>query len=209
MNNSIMRLLATTALVSLAGLGHAERTAPGLHVVLQGGLTFGGDTVATAVFDNDDKVDIKAGELLQLGAGVLWQSGPAPLAVLATANYQISGTTAENGKAQFTRIPYELIAYYTGLDKWRFGVGFRHVTAPEVSYKVNGGEDNIEFKDARGRLVEIGYQLTPNVWLNLRGVAEKYQPETYRLANGNIAVSADFNKRYDGQHIGIYLLGEF
>lgn len=202
----ILRLLATLALAP--AICHGERTQPGLHALLSGGLTFGGDTVATAVFENGNKVDIKAGQLVQVGGGILWQSAPAPLALLISANYQIDGTSAKNGKAQFTRVPYELIAYFTGFERLRIGAGARQVQSAKVVYKVNDGEDSLTFKDTTGALVEIGYQLTQNAWLNVRGVSEKYRPATYRNALGAI-VPGSVNKDYDGSHIGVNLQLEF
>lgn len=205
-NKHIYRLL--TALALVPALAHAEQTTPGLHGVLNGGLTFGGDTVATAVFDNGDKVDIKAGQLLQIGGGVLWQASPAPLAVMLTANYQIDGTVAKNGKAQFTRVPYEAIAYFTGFNRLRIGAGMRQVKSAKVVYKVNDGEDTLTFKDTTGTIVEIGYQLSQNAWLNVRGVSEEYEPATYRNALGNIVTNGK-DKKFDGSHIGVNLLVEF
>ena len=66
---------------------------PSVRPLAYAGLSFGGDTLATAKFDNDNKTDIKAGQLAQIGAGLIgshWQ----PAGCHAPANYQIDGTTA-------------------------------------------------------------------------------------------------------------------
>ena len=42
-------------------------TKPGLHFVLNGGLTYGGDTIYTAVFTNGDTSNIKGGSFVHLG----------------------------------------------------------------------------------------------------------------------------------------------
>ena len=197
-------LLLATACLSQADAPPRPSVRPFVHA----GLSFGGDTLATAKFDNDNKTDIKAGQLAQIGAGLIWQPPGSQLAVAATANYQIDGTTARHGKAQFTRIPYELIAYFTGIERLRIGIGARRVHSAEVVYHTEDGDDRMNFKHTTGRIVEVGYLIGHNIWINMRGVDESYELETYRNAMGNFVINAN-GKKYDAEQIGVNVSYEF
>lgn len=180
----------------------------GVHFVLTGGLTAGGDTVATADYTNGRSDILKGGGLVQLGGGILWQSATMPLATALTLNYHFDNASGSNGDIRFGRIPLEAIAYYTGVAKWRFGAGVRSVQSAKLVADVDNVKETVKFKDTTGVVVEAGYGITPNAWINVRYVSEKYRPSTFTAANGqtfNISNAAEV----DGSHIGVNFLYQF
>jgi hypothetical protein len=187
------RIGGALALLALLGLGTAQAqpatTVPGyakpqrsVFLVLYGGLTFGGDELAEAqvttlppyggAYTFTDTV--RAGGLFQFGAGVLWQPSDVPLAVQATVGYHADGISADNGDITFSRVPFEALAFYTGVPRWRFGGGARFVRNAELEYDF-GRRDVFRFKDTTGVVLEAGYEVAPRFWINLRYVDEDYE----------------------------------
>lgn len=199
-----IRAVAAMTLALAAGSAAAQG-GDGLHAFLGVGLTNGGDTLFTANYSNGDSEDINAGELIQFGIGVQWNATNSPLALAFSINYHGDTANAANGEADFKRYPLEAIAYYRTANSWRFGLGVRYVLSPTASFLIDGGTDEeLTFDDAVGAVAEIGYGFTPSVWLNLRGVSEKYQPETYRLNGTTFKVSNA--AKVDGSHVGLNLV---
>lgn len=198
-------LAMTLALAAGSAAAQGTDGSEGAHAFFSFGLTNGGDKLFTANYSNGDSEDINAGELFQFGAGVQWNASNSPLALAVSINYHGDTANATNGKAEFKRYPLEAIAYYRTSNSWRFGLGVRYVMSPTASFQIdNVSDEELTFDDAVGAVAEIGYGFTPSVWLNLRGVNEKYQPETYRL-NGT-TVNVGNAEKVDGSHVGINLV---
>lgn len=181
---------------------------PGFHFLIPLGITFGGDTLASAVTTSGDTKEIKGGELLQIGLGALYQFNDMPLALSLTVNYHFDSVTASNGDMKFKRYPVEVLAYYTGWQRVRTGFGIRMANSPEDSVTINGLTDKVTYENAKGTVLEVGFKLDQSSWINLRYVSEKYQPKTYTATNGAVFSLAGSNTE-DGSHLGIFLLGEF
>ncbi|MFA7398896.1 MAG: hypothetical protein WCZ98_00265 [Sideroxydans sp.] len=188
-----------------------QATKPGLHMLINVGMTYGGDTVATAVFTNGSSTDIKGGGLLQFGAGGLYQFEQQPIALMLSANYHFHSVSGANGSISFDRLPIEALAYYTGKERFRIGGGVRIVNSPEADSTAPGsGFDikNITYKNTTGLVAEIGYQLSSEGWLNFRFVSEKYQGETATAYNGATASLASVSPK-SGSHLGVNFTYEF
>ncbi len=168
-------------------------TPPGAHFILSGGLSYGGDTLTTAVYTNGDTQDIKAGSLVQLGMGGYWQMQDSPVAMQLTANYHIDGASGKNGSIKFTRYPIEGLVYYTGFERLHLGGGVRYVLSPSYNYDV-GSSYSVSFKDTVGLVGEIGYALTPLLWMNFRVVSEQYKTSS---------------ATYSGNHAGLIFTYRF
>ncbi|HEY8100894.1 MAG TPA: hypothetical protein VIF82_09070 [Burkholderiaceae bacterium] len=208
MHQAVQRYLAITVLSALAMPVQADQLSGGLHPVLNAGLTFGGDTIATTQYTNGTSEDIKAGGLIQLGGGVLWQATDLPLATQLTVNYHVDDTTASNGNATFDRVPIELAFFYTGVDKWRFGGGARFVQTPKYRSHIDGVSDKaLNFKNTTGALVEVGYGFTPHMWVNVRYVSERYKPTTF--TNNGVTTDVSGSPSYDGSHVGVNFMYAF
>jgi hypothetical protein len=182
-------------------------TKPGAHLVLIAGITFGGDTIATAKYTDGTSKNVTGGGLAQFGLGMSYQFENTPLALLLSANYHYHTAAASNGDITFSRVPVELLAYYTGVERCRFGAGVRVVNSPEATVTINGSSQKETFDNTTGAVAEFGYKMAPSTWLNLRYVSEKYQGNTYTSSGGTTSLKGTTPK--DGSHFGVMLGFEF
>ncbi len=184
------------------------RADSGMHFLFNIGVTFGGDAIFTAYTTTGESKEVKGGELGQLGIGGLYQFGSAPIALALTANYHTDRVTASNGDISFTRYPIEAMAYYTGVNKFRFGGGIRIVTSPKSSMTINSATQKKVFDNARGYIAELGYRMGSHSWINFRYVSEKYQGKTYTSTSG-VTSSMAGDPSVDGSHFGLFTMFEF
>lgn len=183
--------------VLAASAAQAQAPAPrDLRFAFDLGVTGGGDRLATAEFDDGSSESIRAGGLLQFGFGALWQPAHGPLALQATFNYHTDDVSAANGTLRFSRYPIEVLGYYTGVARFRFGAGPRFVFNPRLKVDVPGDNSKIVFEDTIGAVVEAGYQVAPYMWVNLRFTGETYK---IKSINGS-SVTAD--SEVSGNSIG-------
>lgn len=204
-----MRKILCAAVLGALSLTHvASAQERPLRFVVTGGLTFGGDTLITTNYTNGRSYDTKAGGLVQMGGGVLWQPSKLPLALQATINFHSDGTIARNGDSSFTRFPLELIGFYLPHQDWRIGAGVRYVMSPEAEAHQDGYADTkLEYKDTTGFVVEAGYQAFSNGWVSLRYVSEEYELESARYGNSSFNVSNV--RKADGSHVGVFFSYNF
>ncbi|HEX6591584.1 MAG TPA: hypothetical protein VF050_06265 [Moraxellaceae bacterium] len=134
-----------------------EDSARLLHLVATGGLSYGGDTVATIKYSNGDEEDLKAGGLIYFAGGLGLDIPNIPVTVQFTAGYQFNESTADNGEATFDRNTLEAQLFYRQ-GNHRFGVGAVQHNAPEFLGKIDGQPDvRVEFEDATGLSLEYDY----------------------------------------------------
>jgi hypothetical protein len=188
-----------------------QPTKPGFHVVINGGMTYGGDTVATANFTNGSSTDIKGGGLIQFGAGGLYQLENRPLVLMLSANYHFHSATGTNGNISFDRMPIEALAYYTGKERFRIGGGVRIVNSPVAESTISGSGfavKSVTYENTTGLVAEVGYQLSSQGWLNFRFVSEKYQGKIATAYNGATASLTNVAPK-SGSHMGMNFNYEF
>jgi len=204
-----MKVAAVVALALGALLGAANAraqmaSAPNeFQLALTAGLTGGGDKLATATFSDGTTQSIRAGGLVQLGIGFLWQPVAAPVALQTTFNYHVDSVSAANGDLRFSRYPIEVLGYYTGLGSWRFGGGARFVLSPSLKVDVPNDNTTVDFEDAVGAVVEAGYRFGPSVVVNLRYTAERYKLKSIDGASVSAADSVS------GESIGLNVVFSF
>jgi hypothetical protein len=199
-----LRLLALTGASFALALPATAADTPeqtGLHGLVTGGLTMGGETVLPMQYTNGKTAHLRGGNFIQLGLGAQWRMESVPLALAMTANYHVDQSAAADGFGEFIRYPLEAILYYVG-DDWRFGLGGRRVLLPEVRARNDTSHDDltIRFSDTNGVIAEIGYAATEHLWLNFRLVREEYRGQTAKL---NGAMYDARSLKYDGSHIGV------
>jgi hypothetical protein len=182
-------IFATVLSVALAGAALPAAAQPfgapaerNFYFGLMGGITGGGDKLAEVRYSNGDRESVRAGGLAHIAAGVVWQPVLAPLSVQATIGWHVDGITADNGDITFSRVPIEVLGYFTGVPNWRFGAGARFVRNAELEADVDGFVDTVTYKDATGLVLEAGYRIAPRGWLNLRYTDEQYEPERFNGA---------------------------
>ena len=185
----------------------SARADSGMHFLFNLGVTFGGDSIFTATTTTGEERSVKGGGLLQLGIGGLYQFKNTPMALALSANYHMDRVSASNGEMYFRRYPIEALAYYTGANSFRVGGGVRIVTSPESSATINSSTQKITFDNTIGYVAEMGVKTSPNSWINLRYVSEKYQGKTFTATNGT-TTSLDGGSPVDGSHFGLFIVFE-
>lgn len=208
MNKAVSRLSAAILSSLLAGPVLANGSSDGFHVALKAGLTSGGDKLFKLKYDDGDSKNIKAGGLFEVGAGALYNFPTRPISAQLTLNYHFDTAPADNGDAGFDRYPLEGIVYYTGVEDWRFGLGARLVMSPEADLSIDNGDDiEVDFKDATGLVLEIGYRIANEFWINLRAVQEDYEVKRFRANGVDLPLSDD--RDVGGEHVGFNFMVAF
>ena len=164
-----------------------------LRFVLGAGITFGGDKLATAYYDDGDEVDLRAGDTLALVAGVDYRIDQ-DFSLQGTVGYHVDRAGADNGDMRFERIPFELLGYYHVNDKLRVGGGLRYVTG--VRFRSSGAGDigDYKFKDTSSPVAEIEYLFSPRMGLKLRYVNDEFKEKGYggKVKGDHVGIFANF-----------------
>ena len=162
------------------------------------GLTFGGDELAYATFENGNTDKIRAGELLHIYGGLLFNIPNSPFSTRLAIGYHFDSISAENGNIEFTRKPLDIIPFYNLNKNNRIGVGLTYHLDPKLTSDIL---PDVMFDDTMGFLAEYGFGFADGkVWLALRYVNIDYDPTTID------GVSFQ-GKSMDGSHFGIYVQG--
>ena len=216
MRTYFFRPLAIVAVLAASATVHAQQVAPanrapaasGMQFVVNLALTGGGDTIEQVEFENGHTRNVHAGGLVQVGGGIYWQAADMPIATQLTLNYHMDNISASNGTKRFDRIPLEATVFYTGLPNWRFGGGVRAALSPKYKSEVDDETDySVKFKDTVGGIVEVGYAMQANLWLNLRYVAEKYEPSSVTYGGRSAPVVGA--EKVDGSHVSLGVSYQF
>jgi hypothetical protein len=179
----------------------------GFHAVERLGITIGGDVISRLTRSDGTYREISAGGLYQAGLGVLYQWDAIPFSAELTFNYHVNSDYNGNDNASFRRNPLEALVYFNGLGRFRIGGGMRHVYAARATSSLNGVNEKITFANTTGSIVEIGYQVVPYGWINLRYVKETYTIASLSTTSTTPPVSG--NTPYDGSHYGLFISYEY
>lgn len=183
-------LLGTALTLAAAFNAQAADAASPFKFLLGAGLTFGGDTLATAQFNDGSTEDIKGGGLVQLYGGIEYRLGDK-VSFQGTVGYHVDDTSAaSNGSVRFSRVPVDLLLYYHVNDKVRLGGGVQLVNGPEVKGSGVASNVHLEFENATGAVIEGEYLFTPHVGMKVRYVSEKFEIK-------------GTNTKADGNHLGV------
>ena len=188
------RLLAVAAATLVATSVHAQQR-PGADVrpFIGFGLTYGGDKLESFDFSNGTSTTVRAGNLVDLRAGVDFLVG-GPFSMQASLGYHADSANGSNGDYTFRRVPFEFLGYYSVTDTLRLGGGFRQSFDAQVdSGGVVGGLD-ANFDARLGFVLEGEWFVLPRLGIKFRAVSEKFEAKdgVYR------------GRSYDGSHAGVY-----
>jgi hypothetical protein len=183
------------------------RNQPGLHAVERIGITVGGDVITKLARPDGTIREISAGGLYQIGLGALYQWDAIPFSSALTLNYHYDSDYNGNNNASFRRVPLEALVYFNGLGNFRIGGGMRYIYSARATSTLNGVTEKITFENTHGSIVEVGYQVRPYGWINLRYVKEKYTVATYSTTGTAPGLSG--NAPYDGSHTGLFISYEY
>lgn len=158
---------------------------PAFDLVLDLGVAYGGDRVATLYFTDGETQTMRAGQGGTVAGGLrVRPSAASPLALRATAGVKFMTSAAENASIWLTRVPVEAaLTYSLTPDVW-VGAGYVHHAG--VRFRADDVAPDLRFEAGPGVLAEAGWR-----WLGLRYTAQTYTDETGARYNaGNVGVVA-------------------
>lgn len=159
------------------------------------GVTGGGDRVGTTLdrdyyYDRYDDRSIRAGQLLQVHAGVEWRVASA-VTMQATIGYHGDSADDWSGSIDFYRYPLELLAHYSFAPQWRAGGGLRYTLNPRLDGSGYYRDTDVKFKRSLGPVIEVEFLPLNWMGIKLRGVFERYEPR-------------DGGPKAKGDHVGLF-----
>lgn len=184
---------AQTAEAVVTPVTYQPAAAKPLRFVLGAGLTAGGDKIATAYYDDGGEIDLRAGEMFALQAGIDYRLSPE-FSMKATVGYHVDDASARNGDMRFQRIPFELLGYYHVNEKVRVGGGLRYVTGTEFRSSGAGDIGDYKFKNTTSAVAELEYMATPSIGVTLRYVNDEFEEKRYggKLKGDHVGAFANF-----------------
>ncbi|MBN1208811.1 MAG: hypothetical protein JXB05_28390 [Myxococcaceae bacterium] len=177
-----------------------------VHPTLLLGLGTGGETMAEFVYTDGSTKSIKAGGLLQAGAGLIIDFSGIPLQLQSTVSYHFDTLEASNGDASFSRWPVEALGFYK-IGDFRLGGGLQYVVAPKAHLALGGSEGSMLFNNNLGFVAEAGWVECRSLCygFNLRFVYQGYVANGVRVGGWTTPTTSE---RINGNHIaGNLLLG--
>lgn len=160
---------------------------------------FGGDELASGSYTNGNTFSIKAGNGFTVSGGV-------SVAVSSTTDVQVSvgyesaSTNASNGDISFTRLPIEVLGFYTVSPQWRVGGGLRSATSPKLSTSgVAGMLGSYEFTPSVGVVLEAQYLFDKSATQRGQfGISGRYVGESFEEKTSKTTIN--------GNHVGVALV---
>ena len=163
---------------------------------IQGGLHFGGDTLATANFVGGGSDSIEAGGLISGSIGLITAMGES-MELRSSIGIKMDGIFAENGELAFIRLPLEVMAFSTG-ETVRFGAGLSYHLGPELEIDEPGlASATVDFDDAMGFVAQLEYRLGERGHIGLKATVIDYE------------VSGTGGGEVDGNSLGIIIGARF
>lgn len=181
-------LMIALAISSLSAAQAQDATASRVSYVIGGGLTVGGDKIATVEYTDGSELSVRAGSIFTIYGGVDFRVTDA-FSIQSTIGIHGDNASARNGDVRFERMPLELLAYYHVNPQWRIGGGARYVSNAKVKSEGAAYMGNFRFDNALGGVVEAEYMAGAKL-----GVKIRYVKETYK----HPAI-----EDVDGSHVGI------
>jgi len=191
-----MKKSIACAAIGLAMAGGAFAQGVQVRGLVGGGFTFGGDTIATVNYDNDDTAKVHAGGLIAVNGGIELQFTPL-VSAQAVVSYHFDRANASNGDVKFERTPVELLGHFRLNDWFRLGGGARYTSA--AKFRATGYASNfladVDFKPAWGTVVEGEFFPMKSFGIKVRYVSEKFKAKNSPNPNA---------PALDGSHGGVY-----
>jgi len=186
---------ALLALAAVAGTAQAAEPADAADLGKRGGVLlqmdadFGGDEVATVVFEDDSDQDLKAGQGVALSVGGYFRPVESSrFRIEGSVGYKFSTTAASNADIGMSRTLLQLGGAYEWPNGFFLGAGVMQHLNPKLDG--DGFFEDIDFDDATGFNFEIGWK-----WVSLH-----YTEMTYE---------SDFFEDVDASSIGVRLTYRF
>lgn len=187
--------MTTKSTLAAAALALAATTpafaADGLRPVLGASLTGGGETLLRVEMDDGSTQNVSSGGLVHLFGGFEFRAADSALAIQGNVGYQVDSIGASNGDANFSRVPFELLAFWHTADNFRVGGGARKATAARFSSSGAAEVGDFNMRSTTGYVLQAEYLFGDSGSLFVRYVGEKYKSPL--LPGGEV----------DGNHVGL------
>jgi Outer membrane protein beta-barrel domain len=197
----MMKKLLLAALFALGALtlaAHARAGGKAADLGPRGGLLaqvdadFGGDKVATVFFEDDSDQDITAGQGLALSVGGYFRPvANSRFELEGSVGYKYATTKATNADVHLSRTLLQLEGLYRWPNGFYVGAGLMHHLGPTIHG--DGFFDDVEFDDASGLNVEIGWR-----WISVHYVDMSYSTD-----------DGLFDDDVDASHVGLRFTWRF
>lgn len=183
-------LLATAA--AAQDMSPARAPGPWLGFVIDATGEMGGDPVATVIFDDGTTQEVNGGQGVSVAVGgQVRPSRESPLALRGTVGFKYVTTAATNAHIRLTRVPVEVVATYDLPNNLWLGGGVVRHTA--LQFQGDGVGPDMEFEDANGATVELGWR-----WVALSYTSMQYKDEQgaeYDASSTGISFIYTFGRR--------------
>jgi hypothetical protein len=158
---------ALCSLLMLGGLSqaHADADHVGLGFAAELDVEYGGDNIATLEFEDGSSQHIKTGSGITLALGAHYRAAGSPFSVRTTVGYKYVTTQASNADISVGRVVIEALGNYLFANDWWVGAGITHHS--NIKFDGDGFADNLDFKDATGPTVEVGWRWIALSYTNL------------------------------------------
>lgn len=161
---------ASLALLAVCAVG-TPAAAQSVKPLIEASVEYGGDEFLTVIFEDGDEQDIRAGQGGTIAAGAVFRpNDELPVSVRGTVGFKYVTTAADNANITLTRVPIEIVAMYDLPNDLWVGAGYVRHTA--VNFDGDGFLEDVEFDDANGATVELGWK-----WVSLTYTAIEYSVE--------------------------------
>jgi hypothetical protein len=116
--------------------------------------SYGGDTIGTILFAAGNEQEIKTGDGVTAGGGVIHRITDS-FGMKYTAGYKVSFSQASNADVMKSVLPIEILPYYRS-GHHRFGVGLSYHLSPKIDW--DWLAPTMDFDDATGVVVEYAWK---------------------------------------------------
>lgn len=169
----------------LAALAHSSAFAEGLRPVVGFALTGGGKTLLKVETDDGDEQRVSSGGLVHLFAGLEYQAPESPLSFQFNVGYHVDGIGADNGDANFSRVPVELLAFWHVDPAVRLGGGVRKATGARFTSSGAADVGDFNMRSSTGFVLQAEYLFAGGATAFARYVDESYKSN--RLVGGEVS----------------------
>ncbi|MCZ8252772.1 MAG: hypothetical protein O9318_09910 [Hylemonella sp.] len=197
---------------SLIGLGlacaalGASAEAPRVRMYANVGYGFGGQPLIDGIWVNSSNQqtgtwDIKTGKgvVLALGADVRITER---LSLQGSMGYETDSVEGVNGGYKFSRVPVELLGFYSVTERFRLGGGVRKVQSTNIQGHGDAEGDHFAYTQSGGAVLETQYFFSEPSRTGrepLFGMYLRYIRESYQLRDQQ-------GDKKDGNHFALGLL---
>jgi hypothetical protein len=160
--------------------------AEGFHPVIGATFTGGGKTLVSVEMTDGSSQRVSSGGLIHMFGGVEYRAAESPLTFQGTVGYHVDDTSADNGSVSFSRVPFELLAFWNTDDKLRFGAGLRKATGAQLnSSGAASALGDVNMRSSLGFVLQGEYFFGDSASVFVRFVSERYKSN--QLVNGEVS----------------------